>query len=101
MSVHGRTLGDLLAPLRETYFISGEINTRMPDMDTVQATMDRLAGALPRRARVPTRRRLGRYDSWHFNVRPRTRSPDPSHLEATSRAEMEQRRDEVLAMVRR
>ena len=102
MSVHGRTLGDLLAPLRETYFISGEINTRMPDMDTVQATMDRLAeryrdGRVYRLDGVSVE-----YDSWHFNVRPSNTEPlIRLNLEATSRAEMERRRDEVLAIVRR
>ena len=53
MSVHGRTLGDLLAPLRETYFISGEMNTRMSDMNAVNATMEPAGPALPGRARVP------------------------------------------------
>src|SRR3989475_4191451 len=32
MSRKGRTLRELLAPLREKYFISGEINTRVADM---------------------------------------------------------------------
>lgn len=102
MSVHGRTLGDLLAPLRETYFLSGEINTRMPDMDAVQATIDLLA----ERYRDGRAHRLDgvsvEYDSWHFNVRPSNTEPLVRlNLEATSRAEMESRRDEVLSLVRR
>ena len=32
MSRKGQTLAELLAPLREKYFISGEINTRLKDM---------------------------------------------------------------------
>ena len=101
MSVHGRTLGDLLAPLRETYFISGEINTRMPDMDAVQATIDRLA----ERYRDGHVHRLDgvsvEYDSWHFNVRPSNTEPlIRLNLEATTQAGMERQRDEVLSLIR-
>lgn len=102
MSVRGRTLGDLLAPLRETYFLSGEINTRMPDMETVGATLDRLAeryrdGHVYRLDGVSVE-----YESWHFNVRPSNTEPlIRLNLEAASRAEMERRRDEVLAIIRR
>ena len=101
MSVHGRTLGDLLAPLRETYFISGEINTRMPDMYAVKATIDRLAdryrnGHVYRLDGVSVE-----YDSWHFNVRPSNTEPlIRLNLEATNQAEMEDRRDEVLSLIR-
>ena len=101
MSVHGRTLGDLLAPLRETYFISGEINTRMPDMDAVDATLERLAeryrdGHVYRLDGVSVE-----YESWHFNVRPSNTEPlIRLNLEATSAAEMERRRDEVLSIIR-
>ena len=102
MSVRGRTLGDLLAPLRETYFLSGEINTRMPDMEAVGATLDRLA----ERYRDGDVYRLDgvsvEYESWHFNVRPSNTEPlIRLNLEAASRAEMERRRDEVLAIIRR
>ena len=100
MSVHGRTLGDLLAPLREAYFISGEINTRMSDMDEVDATIDRLAeryrdGHVYRMDGVSVE-----YDSWHFNVRPSNTEPlIRLNLEATSRPEMERQRDEVLSII--
>src|SRR5437899_214590 len=40
MSRKGRTLRELLAPLREKYFISGEINTRVADMRIVQEKLD-------------------------------------------------------------
>ena len=100
MSVHGRTLGDLLAPLREAYFISGEINTRMSDMDEVNATIDRLAeryrdGRVYRMDGVSVE-----YDSWHFNVRPSNTEPlIRLNLEATSRSEMERQRDAVLSII--
>ena len=43
MSVRGETLSGLLAPLRGRYFISGEINTAMADMEAVRDTIERLA----------------------------------------------------------
>src|SRR6478752_5954758 len=40
MSRKGQTLGELLAPLREKYFISGEINTKVADMKKAQEKID-------------------------------------------------------------
>ena len=41
------------------------------------------------------------YDDWHFNVRPSNTEPLLRlNLEAGSRADMERRRDEVLALIR-
>jgi phosphomannomutase len=94
----GRRLSELLAPLRERYHISGEINSRVADVD----------GAL---ARLEERYRDGRilrldglsvdYDSWHFNVRPSNTEPLLRlNLEAYTEEEMQARRDEVLAIIR-
>jgi phosphomannomutase len=92
-------LSALLAPLRERYHISGELNSRVADV----------AGAL---ARIEQRYRDARihkldglsvdYDDWHFNVRPSNTEPLLRlNLEAGSRDEMERRRDEVLELIRR
>ena len=43
MSTRGQTLRELLAPLRERYFISGEINTALDDRERVAARLDMLA----------------------------------------------------------
>jgi phosphomannomutase len=43
MSKKGHTLAELLAPFRERYFISGEINTKVADMQTVAAKLEALA----------------------------------------------------------
>ena len=43
MSRKGQSLRDLLAPLRERYFISGEINTKVPSMAVVPEKLERLA----------------------------------------------------------
>ena len=102
MSVKNKTLSQLLAPLREKYFISGEINTEMPDMDAVRSTIDRLEhhyqdGHTYRIDGVSVE-----YPTWHFNVRPSNTEPlIRLNLEGNTHAEMAARRDEVLALIRR
>ena len=46
MSKKKQSLKQLLEPLRAKYFISGEINTKMPSMDAMSATMDGHRSAL-------------------------------------------------------
>src|SRR5205807_3535265 len=43
MSKKGQSLHELLAPLRAKYFISGEINTKLPRMDAVPAKLEAIA----------------------------------------------------------
>ena len=101
MSRKRQTLRELLAPLRERYFISGEINTKVSDMDTVQRKIDQLS-AIYSSGKVYTMDGVSvEYPDWHFNVRPSNTEPLLRlNLEATTRAEMERRRDEVLAVIR-
>src|SRR5207249_3413341 len=69
MSRKGQTLRELLAPLREKYHISGEINTRVSDMHKVQAKIDGLA-ARYQDGRVYSLDGISaEYQDWHFNVR--------------------------------
>ncbi len=101
MSKKGKSLHELLQPLRERYFISGEINTKVGSMDAVVEKLDALA----------TRYRDGNlytidgvsveYPDWHFNVRPSNTEPLLRlNLEATTPAMMERKRDEVLGIIR-
>ena len=59
LSRGGRRLSELLAPFRERYFLSGEINTPVADVDA-QAPGDRGALRGRGRAHLASRRRLGR-----------------------------------------
>jgi phosphomannomutase len=101
MSMKNQTLRDLLAPLRERYFISGEINTSVGDMAAVQRKIDGLAAKY---SQATTDRMDGisvYYPDWHFNVRPSNTEPLLRlNLEATTPAMMEEKRDEVLAYIR-
>ena len=101
MSVKGQSLRELLAPYRERYFISGEINTALASMAEVPA---RLA-AIEERYKDAQIARMDvisiEYPDWHFNVRPSNTEPLLRlNLEAATQTEMERRRDEVLEIIR-
>ena len=99
LSQRGSSMSELLEPFRSRYFISGEINSEVIDQ---QGKMDELE-------RRYADARLSHldgisvdYDDWHFNVRPSNTEPLLRLcLESLrSHADMERRRDEVLAVIR-
>jgi phosphomannomutase len=101
MSRKGLPLRELLAPLRERYFVSGEINTRVGGMAQVQQKLDALAeryrdGHVYRMDGVSVE-----YLDWHFNVRPSNTEPLLRlNLEGSTAEIMAARRDEVLGLIR-
>ena len=101
MSRKGQTLRELLAPLREKYFISGEINTKVGDMTKAAAKIDELAAKYSA-GRVYTLDGISaEFPDWHFNVRGSNTEPMLRlNLEATTQKQMEEKRDEVLAFIR-
>ena len=60
MSKKGKSLHELLAPLREKYFISGEINTKLAHMDHVGPKLDAIAKKYADGKQYTSRRALGR-----------------------------------------
>jgi phosphomannomutase len=101
MSRKGQTLRDLLEPLREKYFISGEINTRVSGMQTVQQKIDQLAAHYSDGRVYSLDGISAEFPDWHFNVRPSNTEPMLRlNLEATSQELMELKRDEVLRLIR-
>jgi phosphomannomutase len=101
MSRKGQTLAELIEPLRRTYFISGEINTRVGNMEAVQAKIDELAAKYHGGRQAKMDGLSVEYPDWHFNVRPSNTEPLLRlNLEGLTREIMEQRRDEVLAFIR-
>ncbi len=101
MSRKGQTLRELLAPLREKYFISGEINTRVSDMQTVVEKIDRLTIKYQDGRVYSLDGISAEYPDWHFNVRPSNTEPMLRlNLEAVTADLMERKRDEVLALIR-
>ncbi len=101
MSKKGQSLHELLQPLAERYFISGEINTKLASMDLVPAKLDALAARYADGHQYTLDGISVEYPDWHFNVRPSNTEPLLRlNLEATTRAQMAQRRDEVIALIR-
>jgi phosphomannomutase len=101
MSKKGKSLRDLLEPLRQKYFISGEINTKVSSMAVTGEKLDALAreyahGNVYRLDGVSVE-----FDDWHFNVRPSNTEPLLRlNLEGLTPQIMERRRDEVLSIIR-
>ena len=101
MSKKGRSLHELLEPLRSRYFISGEINTKVASMDVVPAKLDQIAAKYADGRQYKLDGLSVEYPEWHFNVRPSNTEPLLRlNLEATSRELMERKRDEVVALIR-
>jgi phosphomannomutase len=101
MSKKGKSLQQLLEPLRREYFISGEINTKLAGMDAVPATLERIAARYGDGGQATLDGLSVEYDDWHFNVRPSNTEPLLRlNLEAKTPEMMSARRDEVLAIIR-
>ena len=99
LSKRDTTLAELLHEFRSRYFISGEINSEVEDQ---RAKMDELKAHYAD-GRVDELDGVSiDYDDWHFNVRPSNTEPLLRlNLESlVSQADMERRRDEVLALIR-
>ncbi|HEY1595726.1 MAG TPA: phosphomannomutase/phosphoglucomutase [Thermoleophilaceae bacterium] len=99
LSVKEKRMSELLAPLRDKYFISGEINSEVADQDAkMQELAERYSdGEVSWLDGVSVD-----YDDWHFNVRPSNTEPLLRlNLESLASPEdMEEKRDEVLALIR-
>jgi len=101
LSRSGKRLSELLAPFRETYFISGEINTPVADVAVKLQELKEHYGA--KGGRISHLDGISvDFDDWHFNVRPSNTEPLLRlNLEALSERELEGRRDEVLDLIQR
>jgi phosphomannomutase len=100
LSRSGRKLSETLAPYRERFFLTGEINTPVADVPLkLQELKEHYA---EQGGRVSHLDGISiDFDDWHFNVRPSNTEPLLRlNLEALSRELMEEKRDEVLALIR-
>jgi phosphomannomutase len=98
ISTRGQKLSQILAPYRERFFLTGEINTPVADVPLkLQEIKERYRdGRLSHLDGISVD-----YDDWHFNVRPSNTEPLLRlNLEARSEELMEQRRDELLELIR-
>jgi len=99
VSRKGERLSEILRPFRERYFITGELNTPVEDVALkLQELKERFGpeGVLSHLDGISIDA-----PDWHMNVRPSNTEPLLRlNLEARSRELMEQKRDEVLALIR-
>ncbi len=101
MSKKGKSLRDLLEPMRAKYFISGEINTKLASMADVQPKFDQIAAKYADASQYTLDGISCEYPDWHFNVRASNTEPLLRlNLEAQTPELMAQKRDEVLGLIR-
>jgi phosphomannomutase len=99
VSRRGEKLSEILRPFRERYFITGELNTPVPDVALkLQELKERFGseGTVSHLDGISVDA-----EDWHFNVRPSNTEPLLRlNLEARSEERMERKRDEVLDVIR-
>ena len=100
LSKRGRKLSEILAPYRERFFLTGEINTPVADVPLKLQELKELYTAEGGRVSHLDGISID-FDDWHFNVRPSNTEPLLRlNLEALSDELMAEKRDEVLALMR-
>jgi phosphomannomutase len=99
VSRKGQRLSEILRPYRERFFITGELNTPVPDVEMKLRELEQQftsVGEISHLDGISVDA-----DDWHFNVRPSNTEPLLRlNLEARSEALMEEKRDEVLDVIR-
>ena len=99
VSKRGKKLSEILRPFRERYFITGELNTPVPDVAAKLQGLEQRFGAEGRVSHLDGVSVDA--EDWHMNVRPSNTEPLLRlNLEARTRELMESKRDEVLATIR-
>jgi phosphomannomutase len=95
----GVKLSELLQPFRERYFITGELNTPVTDVDRKLRELEDRFGPYGKVSHLDGL--SVEADDWHFNVRPSNTEPLLRlNLEALSEQEMGRWRDDVLRIIR-
>jgi phosphomannomutase len=99
LSKREKRLSELLQPYRERYFLTGELNTPVPD---VAVKLQELKERFGKEGKVSHLDGISiEADDWHMNVRPSNTEPLLRlNLEARDPELMERKRDEVLAVIR-
>ncbi len=100
LSQRGESLSEILRPLREQYFITGEINTPVADVPSKLREIEERYAAEGGRVSQLDGVSVD-FETWHFNVRPSNTEPLLRlNLEALSESLLAEKRDEVLGLIR-
>jgi len=99
VSRSGKKLSEILRRFEERYFVTGELNTPVADVELKLRELEERFG--PEGTVSHLDGVSVDADGWHFNVRPSNTEPLLRlNLEARSRELMERKRDEVLGVIR-
>jgi phosphomannomutase len=99
VSRRGKPLSAILRPLRERYFLTGELNTPVSDVALKLQEVKERFGAQGQVSHVDGLEVTAA--NWHMNVRPSNTEPLLRlNLEALDEELMERKRDEVLEVIR-
>ena len=97
VSAAGKPLSELITPIQR-YFASGEINSTVADVPSI---LDALKKKYADGRIIELDGVSVEFDDWWFNVRASNTEPLLRlNLEAKTRAQMEEKRDEMLALIR-
>jgi phosphomannomutase len=99
ISKTGKTLSELIKPIKR-YFASGEINSKVADVQAVFKRLDSTYGDAGNKFQLDGN--SYEYADWWFNVRSSNTEPLVRlNLEAKTPEQMAEKRDEVLALIRK
>ena len=99
VSKQGRKLSEILADYRSRYFLTGELNTPVPDVESKLRELEERFGGEGEVSHLDGVSIDA--EDWHMNVRPSNTEPLLRlNLEARTPELMERKRDEVLAAIR-
>ncbi len=99
VSKRNQPLSEILRPFRERYFLSGEINSQVADVNAKLRELEERFGPEGRVDHLDGLSVVA--GDWHMNVRPSNTEPLLRlNLEARSRELMERKRDDVLGVIR-
>ncbi len=99
ISTSGKKLSELIAPMTQKYFVSGEINNEVKDVPAVLVEAEKLYsdGKIDKTDGLSVE-----YDTWRFNLRGSNTEPKIRlNVESIDKKTMEQKRDELLSFIER
>jgi phosphomannomutase len=104
ISETGQTLSELIAPMTHKYFVSGEINNEVKDVDEVLQAAEKIYsdGKIDKTDGLSVEYGNPENDKicWRFNLRGSNTEPKIRlNVESTSKELMEQKRDELLELI--
>jgi phosphomannomutase len=100
LSNSDKTLDQILDDYKKKYFISGEINNKVPDVQSVLARIKKIYASDAKNV-IEIDGITIELEDWRFNVRGSNTEPlIRLNLEANSNELMEQKRDEILTLIR-